>query len=124
MNFKNKIYAGMTAAAVAAAAGALAIGLSGPASASSVPPFQVEICSWGNYQTDAVFSGGGVLNVAPGGCATETYQNISGGGADIYDSVTLYVHDVKEIGSFSVDVTQGAGIATLGTADSPSSTTF
>lgn len=64
--FKNRTRA---AAVVGAVAGVLTLGLAGSASASSVPPWQLEVCSWGTYQTNVYWGNGGFMGVPAGSAA-------------------------------------------------------
>ncbi|MFE6894433.1 hypothetical protein [Streptomyces sp. NPDC057694] len=104
-----------------ALAGALTLGLAGSASASSVPAWQVQVCSKGSFQTNAYFAGT-ALNVPAGQCKTAYFQPTSSSSYVV--TATVYVSGGTYIASANIDIAQGAGLATTGSASSPSMYSF
>lgn len=105
------------AAVVGALAGALTMGLAGSASASSVPAWQLQVCSWGSYQTNVYWGNGRFMGVPAGECRTEHFQPMTTDTSIEY--VTAYVNGGGYIASASVNVAAGAGLATGGSASAP-----
>ncbi|MFJ6837902.1 hypothetical protein [Streptomyces sp. NPDC091209] len=112
--FKTPVRA---AAAVGALAGALTLGLAGSASASSVPAWQLEVCSWGNYQTNVYWGNGGFMGVPAGQCQTAYWQRTSATSYTVH--VDAYVNNGGYIAGADVDIAQGAGLASGGTGGAP-----
>lgn len=103
---------------------ALTLGLVSPASASSVPDFELRICSYGSFQTNAYYTGGGYLAVPAGQCRSRYFPNgpnpSPGGGANpSLLRVDAYVHNGGYIAGANVDVAKGAGLATGGSYSKP-----
>ncbi|MPY33499.1 hypothetical protein FNH09_20260 [Streptomyces adustus] len=110
------------AAVVGVLASFLTLGLAGSASASSVPAWQLEVCSWGSYQTNVYWGNGGFMGVPAGQCLTQWFQPMSTDTS--YEYVTLYVNGGGYIAGASVNVAAGAGLATGGSASSTYSWSF
>ncbi|MFI6023922.1 hypothetical protein ACIBCP_40570 [Streptomyces sp. NPDC051287] len=97
-------------AVVAAAAGLVSLGLT--SSASAVPAWQFEVCSWGSYQTNVYWGNGGYMGVPPGKCYTQMFQPMTTDTS--YEWVTTYVNGGGYIIGANLNVAKGAGIATGG----------
>ncbi|MFJ6764847.1 hypothetical protein [Streptomyces sp. NPDC091282] len=107
--FRSRVRA---AATVGAAVGALTLGLAGSASASSVPAWQLQVCSQSIFQTNVYWGNGGFMGVPAGQCQTAYWQRTS---ASVYMvHVDAYVNGGGYIASADVNVAQGAGLATGG----------
>ncbi|WP_405914790.1 hypothetical protein [Streptomyces sp. NBC_00728] len=117
--FKKRI---RTTAVVGALAGVLTLGLAGSAAASSVPPWQLEVCSWGSYQTNVYWGNGGFMGVPPGQCLTQMFQPMTTDTA--YEYVTVYVNGGGYIKGANLNIAQGGGLATGGTYSAPYAWTF
>ncbi|MBO0913689.1 hypothetical protein [Streptomyces laculatispora] len=103
-------------AVVGALAGVLTLSLAGSASASSVPAWQLQVCSWGSFQTNVYYTSG-FMAVPAGQCQTMWFQPMSTDTSLEY--VTAYVNNGGYIASATVNVATGAGLATGGSASSP-----
>lgn len=117
--FKKHIRA---TAVVGACAGLLTLGLAGSASASSVPPWRFEVCSWGNYQTNVYWGNGGFMGVPPGQCLSQWFQPMTTDTS--YEYVTAYVNGGGYITGANLNVAAGAGLATGGTSSAPYGWTY
>ncbi|MER7682413.1 hypothetical protein [Streptomyces sp. NPDC096934] len=100
------------AAVVGVLAGSLSLGLAGSASASSVPAWQLQVCSYGLYQTNVYWSGGGFMGVPAGQCHTAYWQRTDASTYMVH--VDAYVNNGGYIASADVNVAQGAGLASGG----------
>ncbi|MER6537969.1 hypothetical protein ABT215_30075 [Streptomyces sp900105755] len=109
--FKNGARA---AAVVGALAGALTVGGAGSAAASSVPAWQLEVCSWGNYQTNVYWGNGGFMGVPAGQCKTAYWQRTSATTYMVH--IDAYVNNGGYITGTDVNIAQGAGLATGGSS--------
>ncbi|WP_329295471.1 hypothetical protein [Streptomyces sp. NBC_01455] len=100
------------AAIVSTLAGALTVGLAGSASASSVPAWQLQVCSHSIFQTNVYWNNGGFMGVPPGQCQTAYWQRTSASTYMVH--VDAYVNNGGYIASADVNVAQGAGLASGG----------
>jgi hypothetical protein len=110
----------LTALGAATMAAALTFGLAGTAAASSVPPGQLEVCSNGNYQTNAYF--GGVSFGTPAHTCNFWSTGITN--ASMIYQVDLFVNNGGYIASAQIDLAQGGGLATGGTPSAPTMWSF
>ncbi|MPY32958.1 hypothetical protein FNH09_17320 [Streptomyces adustus] len=112
--FKTRVRA---AAVVGALAGALTMGVAGSASASSVPAWQLQVCSWGDYQTNVYWGNGGFMGVPANECRTAYWQRTSSTYYVVH--VDAYVNNGGYIAGADVNIAQGAGLATGGSRNAP-----
>jgi hypothetical protein len=116
---KNRTRATAVAGALA---GILTLGLAGSASASSVGAWRLQVCSWGTYQTNVYYSGGGFLSAAPGQCSTMWFQPMTTD--TYYEYFTAYVNGGGYITGANLNIAQGGGLATGGTPSAPYGWTY
>ncbi|WP_327425727.1 hypothetical protein OG612_42305 (plasmid) [Streptomyces sp. NBC_01527] len=107
--FKSRTRA---AAVVGTLASVLTLGLAGSASASSVPAWQLRVCSKSIFQTNVYWGNGGFMGVPAGQCQTAYWQRTS---ASVYMvHVDAYVSGGGYIASADVNIAQGAALASGG----------
>ncbi|MFF7581156.1 hypothetical protein ACFZBE_40465 [Streptomyces sp. NPDC008061] len=100
------------ATVVGALTGALTLSLAGSASASSVPSWQLQVCSRSIFQTNVYWAGGGFMGVPAGHCRTAYWQRTS---SSVYMvQVDAYVNGGGYIASANVNIAEGAGLASDG----------
>jgi len=122
MKIPSKGRIGTLAAAAGAVTAILTLGLASPASASSVPAFELRVCSSNSFKTNAYWPGG-YLGVEPGQCRSHYWQEW-GPNPSLVLHVDTWVSDGKYIAGVDVDIANGAGVHSGGSKSSPYLWTF
>ncbi|MCX4460771.1 hypothetical protein OG585_49740 (plasmid) [Streptomyces sp. NBC_01340] len=107
--FKSRIRA---LALVSTLASAITLGLAGSATASSVPAWQLQVCSKSIFQTNVYWGNGGFMGVPAGQCQTAYWQRTSDSVYMVH--VDAYVNGGGYIASADVNIAEGAGLASGG----------